>query len=197
MATPVGTPPNLIGIGMLERITGTRISFFTWMAIGVPLVLVLFAALVTLFTVTTARGVRMVRGRRGPGAAELRKLGRAVACRAQRPGAFGATVLLWTLPGFLALAGWMARRFSREYQKAVPEGVAAMIGALLLFVLPVDWRSAPLHVDVGRSRPHRLGHRLAVRRRAGAGRAGVFRPAWPRRWAGASRRGCRRRRRWR
>jgi sodium-dependent dicarboxylate transporter 2/3/5 len=56
-------------------------------------------------------------------------------------GAFAATVLLWTLPGFLALAGLDDSTFSREYQKAVPEGVAAMIGALLLFVLPVDWRT--------------------------------------------------------
>ena len=42
MATPVGTPPNLIGIGLIERITGTHIGFFRWMAIGVPLVLILF-----------------------------------------------------------------------------------------------------------------------------------------------------------
>ena len=68
MATPVGTPPNLIGIGMLERIAGIRISFFTWMAIGMPLVLVLFAALVTLFTVTTCAGRADGRGRRGSGA---------------------------------------------------------------------------------------------------------------------------------
>ncbi len=85
MATPVGTPPNLIGIGMLERITGTRISFFTWMAIGMPLVLVLFAALVTLFTVTTARGVRMVEGGADLVRAELHKLGAHVDRRAQRP----------------------------------------------------------------------------------------------------------------
>ena len=142
MATPVGTPPNLIGIGMLERITGTRISFFTWMAIGVPLVLVLFAVLVTLFTVTTARGVRMVEGGADLVRAELRKLGPHVAGRAQRAAAPSAsTVLLWTLPGFLAMAGLDDSAFSREYQKAVPEGVAAMIGALLLFVLPVDWRA--------------------------------------------------------
>ena len=41
----------------------------------------------------------------------------------------------------MALAGLDDSSFSREYQKAVPEGVAAMIGALLLFVLPVDWRA--------------------------------------------------------
>jgi sodium-dependent dicarboxylate transporter 2/3/5 len=34
IGTPIGTPPNLIGIGMLSRITGTQISFFEWMLIG-------------------------------------------------------------------------------------------------------------------------------------------------------------------
>jgi sodium-dependent dicarboxylate transporter 2/3/5 len=141
MATPVGTPPNLIGIGMLERIAGIRISFFTWMAIGLPLVLVLFAALVTLFTITTARGVKMVEGGADLVRTELQKLGALSSAERNVLLAFGATVLLWTLPGFLALAGLDGSAFSREYQKAVPEGVAAMIGALLLFVLPIDWRA--------------------------------------------------------
>ena len=55
MATPVGTPPNLIGIGLIERITGTHIDFFRWMAIGVPLVLVLFAFLRRLLRAESAR----------------------------------------------------------------------------------------------------------------------------------------------
>jgi sodium-dependent dicarboxylate transporter 2/3/5 len=140
MATPVGTPPNLIGIGMLERITGTRISFFNWMALGLPLVLVLFAALTTLFTLTTTRGVRMVEGGAALVRAELRKLGRLSPAERNVLLAFGLTVLLWTLPGFLALAGLDDSAFSRQYQRAVPEGIAAMLGALVLFVLPVDWR---------------------------------------------------------
>jgi sodium-dependent dicarboxylate transporter 2/3/5 len=31
--------------------------------------------------------------------------------------------------------------FARAYAAAIPESIAAMIGALLLFVLPVDWRA--------------------------------------------------------
>jgi sodium-dependent dicarboxylate transporter 2/3/5 len=140
MATPVGTPPNLIGIGMLERITGLRVTFFTWMALGVPIVLTLFAALVGLFAVTAARGVRIVGGGADLVRTELQKLGALTAAERNVLIAFGLTVLLWTLPGFLALAGLDGSPFSREYQKAVPEGVAAMLGALLLFVLPIDWR---------------------------------------------------------
>ena len=140
MATPVGTPPNLIGIGLLERIAGVRISFFNWMAIGLPLVFMLFAVLIALFTLTTTRGVRMVEGGSALVRSELRKLGRLGAAERNVLLAFGSTVLLWTLPGFLALAGLDGTAFATHYEKAVPEGIAAMIGALLLFVLPVDWR---------------------------------------------------------
>jgi sodium-dependent dicarboxylate transporter 2/3/5 len=126
---------------MLERITGARISFFHWMAIGVPLVLALFAVLVGMFTYSTARGVRMAEGGPDLVRAELQKLGRLSAAERNVLLAFGATVLLWTLPGFLALAGLEGTSFSRGYQKAVPEGIAAMVGALLLFVLPTDWRT--------------------------------------------------------
>ena len=57
MATPVGTPPNLIGIGLIERIEQVHIGFFRWMAIGVPLVIILFAFLarVLLARVRTRR----------------------------------------------------------------------------------------------------------------------------------------------
>jgi sodium-dependent dicarboxylate transporter 2/3/5 len=53
--------------------------------------------------------------------------------------AFGITVALWIFPGFLAIAGADQSAFGRAYSASVPEGVAAMIGALLLFVLPIDW----------------------------------------------------------
>ena len=75
--------------------------------------------------------------------------------------AFGVTVLLWILPGLLAIAGLDDTGFARGYEKAMPEGVAAMVGALLLFVLPDRLAQPALHADLGRSRPDRLGHRAA------------------------------------
>jgi len=40
MATPVGTPPNLIAIGMLDDQLDVRITFVRWMLFSVPVVLV-------------------------------------------------------------------------------------------------------------------------------------------------------------
>ncbi|PHR91576.1 MAG: sodium:dicarboxylate symporter [Robiginitomaculum sp.] len=40
IGTPIGTPPNVIFMGMYEEITGTELGFFAWMKIGVPVVVI-------------------------------------------------------------------------------------------------------------------------------------------------------------
>jgi sodium-dependent dicarboxylate transporter 2/3/5 len=140
MATPVGTPPNLIGIGMIERITHVHIDFFHWMTLGVPIVLVLFAFLALFFHWSLVRGVRVGEGSATLVREELRKLGPISVGQRNVLIAFGTTVLLWTLPGLLAVIGLGRSAFYSWYQEAVPEGVAAILGAILLFLLPISWR---------------------------------------------------------
>jgi sodium-dependent dicarboxylate transporter 2/3/5 len=140
MATPVGTPPNLIGIGMLERIAHVRISFFQWMALGVPIVVLLFGFLVVLFS-STARGLRVGEGSGDLVREELRRLGPLSPAERNVLVAFAITVALWVAPGLFTIGGWDETAFARAYAKAMPEGIAAMVGAMLLFVLPVDWRT--------------------------------------------------------
>ena len=139
MGTPVGTPPNLIGVGMLQKLAGVDITFFQWMLIGVPVGVLMFAMVAAQFYFAGARHVvvdaastRLVRE-------ELDKLG--PVSRGQRNvlTAFGITVLLWVAPGIFAIAGLDDSSFAQAFGQAVPESVAAMIGALLLFLLPVDW----------------------------------------------------------
>ena len=141
IGTPVGTPPNLIGIGMLERLTGTDITFFQWMVLGVPIVVVMFTVLAIYFWVVGARGVTLPEGSTAVVHEELRKLGPVSRAQQNVLLAFGVTVILWVLPGFLAMLGMDGTPFAQAYARAVPESVAAMLGAFLLFVLPVDWRS--------------------------------------------------------
>jgi sodium-dependent dicarboxylate transporter 2/3/5 len=139
MATPVGTPPNLIGIGLIERITGTHIGFFRWMAIGVPIVIILFGVLATFFALTSTRGVQLGETSARIVREELDRLGAMTIAQRNVCVAFGITVLLWTFPGILAIAGLAQAPMARAYLASVPEGVAAMLGAMLLFVLPVRW----------------------------------------------------------
>jgi solute carrier family 13 (sodium-dependent dicarboxylate transporter), member 2/3/5 len=141
MATPVGTPPNLIGIGMLDHIAHVRITFFHWMALGLPIVVLLFAFLAVLFSTTCAKGLRVGEGSADLVREELGRLGPLSVAERNVFVAFGITVLLWIAPGLLTIAGWEQSPFARAYERAMPEGIAAMVGATLLFVLPVDWRA--------------------------------------------------------
>ena len=48
MGTPVGTPPNLIGVGLLRTTAGINLSFTGWMIVGVPIIIVTMASLVVV-----------------------------------------------------------------------------------------------------------------------------------------------------
>jgi sodium-dependent dicarboxylate transporter 2/3/5 len=139
IGTPVGTPPNLIGIGMLERLTGTDVTFLQWMAIGVPVMTVMFVLVAAQFFFVGARGVILGGGSVQMVRDELARLG--PLSRGQRNVfiAFGLTVVLWITPGLFALVGMDGSPLGRAYAAAMPESVAAMVGAFLLFFLPVDW----------------------------------------------------------
>jgi sodium-dependent dicarboxylate transporter 2/3/5 len=139
MGTPVGTPPNLIGIGMLEKIVGQQVSFFAWMAIGVPIVILLFVYLMAQFYFSSVRGFEVAEGSTALVHRELERLGKGTVGQRNVLIAFAVTILLWIAPGLLAIAGADNSAFARAYATHMPEGVAAMIGACLLFVLPVNW----------------------------------------------------------
>lgn len=141
MATPVGTPPNLIGKALLLKSADIDISFAGWMALGVPLVIVMMAALTAWMVYPAARNMRLSDAATASVREELRKLGPAGRGERNVILAFGVTVLLWTLPGLLALILGQSHRLTMWTTTLFPESVAAIIGALLLFLLPVSWRA--------------------------------------------------------
>ncbi len=154
LATPVGTPPNVIGIGFIRSLVGVEIPFFQWALIGVPIVLVLFAFLCLYLSAVAPAGVREL-----PGSAELIRAERAALgpwTRGQRSVAiaFGVTVLLWVAPGVAALVAGEGSELYQWLLRRIPEGVAALLGALLLFVLPgeegraIGWGEA-MRIDWG------------------------------------------------
>ena len=104
MGTPVGTPPNLIGLGLLRTTAGINVLFTGWMMVGVPIMVVTMASLVAWFLAPRARAIRL-----GPEtvrivAEELRKLGPMTVGERNVVYAFSATVALWVLPGVFSLA---------------------------------------------------------------------------------------------
>jgi solute carrier family 13 (sodium-dependent dicarboxylate transporter), member 2/3/5 len=149
LATPVGTPPNLIGMGLIERVGGRRITFLEWVAIGLPAAIILFAVVAAMFVWACGRGLRLSGGGRAVVAAELAKLGPLTRGERNVLIAFGITVLLWVGPGLLSVlspanaqgspVAEVLVALTRGAQASMPESVAAMLGATLLFLLPVNW----------------------------------------------------------
>jgi len=138
LTTPIGTPPNVIGLGFIEQLVGTRLSFFKWMILGVPVVLCLFAYLFFCLDRLCPAGVREIEGAGRMLRRERERLG--AWTRGQRSAlvAFLVTVALWVVPGLLALFAGEASPLYLQVSRRLPEGAAALLGASLLFLLPGD-----------------------------------------------------------
>ena len=149
LATPVGTPPNVIGIGFIERLTGAEVTFFEWSLLGTPAAVALVVFLVLFLGRVCRARVREIEGAAELVASERAKLGSWTAGQRSTALAFAVAVLLWLTPGVVALVAGEESAAYRMLQRSLPEGVGALLGALLLFVLPgergqaaIDWKDA-------------------------------------------------------
>ena len=148
LATPVGTPPNLIGIGFIRSQVGIDITFFRWMLIGLPIVVILFAFLYWYLDRMGPAGVQELPAGAAVILREREGLGPWTAGQRSVAAAFAVTIALWIVPGLAALALGESSTVYRTLSRRMPEGVAAVIGASLLFVLPgrggraITWREA-------------------------------------------------------
>jgi sodium-dependent dicarboxylate transporter 2/3/5 len=159
MATLIGTPPNLLVAGFIERMCGVRVGFVPWLAFGVPIALILLAASVVWTHLVLGRHGE---GRHGDGRPESGRAGdpagggaaRAPAgpqeaggeARARGRGArltllaFGLAATLWTLPSLASLAFGRTSPLALTLDAHLPEAGVALLCATLLFLAPVDWR---------------------------------------------------------
>jgi sodium-dependent dicarboxylate transporter 2/3/5 len=140
IGTPVGTPPNLIGIAMIEKFCGVKIAFFQWMVFAIPLLILLFGLLFVLMYYLHKPELSRIEGSAEYVARERAQLGKWTQAQKNACIAFGITVTLWLIPGFLAVFYGTDAPISKSYGKYMPEGVAALIGAMLLFLMPVNWK---------------------------------------------------------
>ncbi len=143
MATIIGTPPNLLVAGFLERLAGVRVTFTGWLVFGVPIALALLLVSLALLRFTLGRGLTESL----PDLAAPPPItGGGDEASERRAGA------RWTVLAFsLAFALWLAPSVAqgllgREHPVAAalgkhfPEAGVALLCATLLFVAPISWR---------------------------------------------------------
>ena len=136
LATPVGTPPNVIGLGFIRNLVGAEISFFKWMLIGVPVVIVLYIFLFIYLNYLSPAGVPTISGSEKLIERERKKLGKWTRGQKSTLIAFGIAVTLWIGAGVVALFLGDQSELYKTINARVPEAAGAVVGAILLFLLP-------------------------------------------------------------
>ncbi len=139
LLTPVGSPPNLIGRGLIEEATGERISFTQWMLVAIPICALMFVALVVILLLLNKPEIKNLEGVEQYVASERAKLGRLSVAERNTLIAFTITVTLWILPGIVALVAGTDSSVYETVSDRLDEGIVAVLGASLLFLLPTSW----------------------------------------------------------
>lgn len=139
LLTPVGSPPNLIGRGLIEEATGEKISFGQWMVLAAPICLAMFLVLALVLIKLNKPELKHIDGVSEYVAEQRAEMGNLSRAEKNTLVAFGITVSLWILPGVIALIFGNDSDIYTTISDRLDEGTVAVFGAALLFLLPTDW----------------------------------------------------------
>lgn len=137
--TPIGTPPNLIMLGFLDTMCDIHISFFQWMTWGFIAMALYFVIAYLVLSHMFPADVERIEGAERFIQQKLAELGGWSRAQKNTLLCFLVSVVLWITPGFLSIALGSTAPELRMYNLLFPEAIAAMAGALLLFLLPVNF----------------------------------------------------------
>ena len=143
--TPIGTPPNLIGIGLIEQATGARISFIGWIAQVFPVACATLVLMMVYLAVRFRSEKAALRYDRQQMVGRYRDLGPWRMVEKRVAVALLVTVALWLAPPLISLLHGPAGGFLNA---RLPEAVAPLAVAAVLFWLSEDGGegSAPILV---------------------------------------------------
>lgn len=139
LATLIGTPPNALLAGFMSKTYGVTIGFAQWMLVGLPLMVVMLPVTWLLLTRVIFRfALPEISGGRAAITEQLQALGPMSRGEKLVAAVFVITALLWV---FRPLIGdWLPGLALSDY------GIAITM-ALILFILPVDFRRGVFAMD--------------------------------------------------
>ena len=138
VATLIGTPPNLIGIGLLAEQANITIGFDEWMLIGLPLASVMLIVMFTLLYWLHAPNHSSVKNFSG-----FLKIPPPTAWTRGEQYAFAVFILavvLWVLPAVLSIWLEADHVLVQWVTTHLPKELVPIFASGLLFVLPLDLR---------------------------------------------------------
>ena len=136
---PIGSPPNLIGRELLEAETNEPITFLEWFAMALPIVIVMFVAVILICVLFNRPEVKEVDGVEEYVAEERRKLGTLKRGEKNTLLVLAFALIGWFLPGLVGIFAGDDSDAYAQVSEAANEGIVAIVAAAALFVLPVDW----------------------------------------------------------
>jgi sodium-dependent dicarboxylate transporter 2/3/5 len=137
---PIGSPPNLIGRELLEAETGEPITFVEWFLMALPIVVVMFVAVIVIVMLMNRPEVRQVEGVEEYVAEERGKLGPLSRGEKNTLLVLAFALIGWFLPGIVGLFAGDDSDAYLQVSEAANEGTVAIVAAALLFLLPIDWK---------------------------------------------------------
>jgi sodium-dependent dicarboxylate transporter 2/3/5 len=135
---PVGSPPNLIAIGMIRDLTDRRLTFFDWTAVTLPLTVVMLLLCWLLLRWLYPPAADPARDLERYVEEERRRLGPVTRAQANVLAVFLLACALWITPGAVAMVSSPQAPVPRFFETHLPESVVALVAAVLLFLLPTD-----------------------------------------------------------
>lgn len=140
LLTPVGSPPNLIGRGLIEEATGERISFGQWMLMAFPICAIMFVVLVIVLFLVNKPEIRRIEGVEEYIRDKRAEQGPMSRAEKNTVIAFLFTVTLWLVPAAVGLIAGTDSATYATVSDRLDEGIVAVLGAALLFILPINWK---------------------------------------------------------
>lgn len=129
LATPLGSPPNIIVIGMLEKLAGVKVNFFEWIMIALPITLILLIFL-NRFVQEVFKDFILL-----PQEIDYR-----LSLSAKDKyliGLFFGAILLWFFPSFLMMIYGNDHPLSILFDQRLNPGIVSLYLACFLFIFPL------------------------------------------------------------
>lgn len=131
LGSPVGSPPNIIAIGLLRELKGIEIAFYQWLIYGIPFVIIfifiLFYFIKHMLDVDAKVDKDFIQ-------TELNKLGKVKFKEQVLVLLFTLLVAAWFLPGILHAV--FNNDFTGSIKATFNTGIVGAFFACLLFIIP-------------------------------------------------------------